>query len=1228
MSHRCREQQREYGHCITREVKHLHPSCPSAPQTHPAEMDAVVDAADPRVAPAVQQLSAVAQRVYMVWQRMGVASRDRQQKWSAFLFGSLLPFLEDFCTLQEAAEYNAATENDALLRDVCHLAVRLDESPRQPEVASIVSLLKEHYAQTQQRHPFAGSGVGCKATSDEAGPSANTAESTATPRCGGDVEGDAETGIPPSGAKELMYLTLPSFTVLIDAACLPGQHSGEKGNEQQQQQQQERLHQGGGVGLETDDGNGEQGANVSGSNDRSTATQALRRLLHNNTHEGVRQQLQAELDRLQRLADNRLQVLQLLCKQRAIMNRSTQEQVVLRAAYRAKYLGKEEVHSGSELGKRTSLSLSAAGDRRPLTTIAVDTASMYSSGFVSPLTSPKMSGHTAASVVPSSGKCEEDNSSSGANEETDAIATLVNRPTTSLQDATREELQLLLSAASCSLEVPHSTHGGDGSASHTSLEHSEEGELGNATWPTCSSTTTTTTEARVASQKAWPSAGVLVAAKTADTHTKTAVSSAPSTPSGEAARATVLEVDVSSITAYGTHQNLALSRIHAEAEAVVRSIDEHNRRMQLEAQEELHALETLEVLWRAISVQRTSPNASSLLSLPHRGKDEAGSQGEASGSVHSSGNEKNAVARSAINPISPPLFEPLKPEPYRETTEEIVARYRQLHAAYEADVAAQQQPCPAASVTLLQTMPVPASSAGSPPSSLKSSTSLTSLATVNDSDSAGDQKAVHRMGGGLYLPPLVRQILRAASYAPVLDYVRRSRLAFQAHLSTQQDVLVEKTMARLRNVYEAYYAATHDKTYAVAPDGELRVAMEEELLETFQAQQSAVEATRHQQRCDEVDNENASSTVSREAAAVTSPPPSPSGKVLLSFQRHLMACQQVREQAADEIEFLRLRLHIIEQAAPLVQNYQEIVREEAEMHATSRERLLNKKVNMAKQLLQEEKTRRRVAKELPRILSLLKELVAAWDALQAATDPREDIADVGDCHNDGPGASMLPPPPSAKAELWIRGQRVRDLLTASQTTTVQPVSRVRSRSASSPQPLRSHPPPRSVSPAPPALARHRVEQRFAVPDRGLSLHSSRKGSPTPARTPLPGCRRVAGDSSVGVGVATTSVERPGHSLRPHSNTKSPSMQSCTPSNSKPTARSYRPGSLRPLPPREPSRSPPPLWPVLPHRGLSPVSSNTNPQAQRKTAHTSTSPSPSSASTTTATTTRFGRVPFS
>lgn len=1181
MSQPSRDRRSEYLERINRELHHLRHTCPSSPpstagaedtkpaQQHPHAPLAMparsVAFGDPRIAPAVQQLTAVAERVDAVWQRMGVASRDRHHKWDAFLFGALLPFLEDFCALQEAAEHSAATENDGLLREVCHLAARLDEVPRQAEVATIVGLLREHYAeapaQTQRAVPQhdaasadAGNGDVGEEEEKEQAEGGSDDGGIKLARVVSDSDGGSDRsgrGEGDGGSMDFMYLSLPSFTELIEAprraaAPLP---RGDLALDDRTSQTTQTA-----TALDRPHTHAS-GAHVSGStrhtsrnNERAStvtssaaATQALRRLMHGSTHEGVRQLLQSELDRLQRLAENRLRVLQLLYKQRAILALSAQEQVRLRAAYRAKYLEADAASAATTTSvAELCKTLCDADGNTGAAPVQITLSPTHSSTFRSPPTSPETPTQAGAEAGPAP--------------TTAAEAELRPHATASLQDSTRAELQLLLSAASCSLEMPNTSGGtcgadaearveyssADAAAAHFNAETNEEasGEVTpSSTWPTCSSTT-------------------LVS------RAQTAASATGAAAATTAQRETILDMDVSSITAYGTHQDLTLQRIHSEAEAILASIDSHNRRMQADAQEELRALDTLEVLWRAMSAQKTSPKTSTPMSpvpqqsptlLPPEERETAA-----------------AVLSPPVRALASPVPSPLRPVPHKESKADIVANFARLHAAYEADVLTQQQQqqqqqAPAG----ISALPASASSAGSPPSSLTSSTRLSPPPpTPVEGASSGTGGALElrrngsRSSSGLYLPPLVRQVLRAASYAPVLDYVHRARVTFQRHLSIQQDALVEKTMARLRDAYNAYYAATRDKTYAAAPDGELRVAMEEELLETLQA---AEPRRTPGQGGDAAEDEE------RRSAAPLPSTPSSSGTVLLSFQRHLQACQQVREQAADEVEFLRLRLHIIEQAAPLVQGYQEIVREEAEMRATSRERLLNKKVNMAKQLLQEEKTRRRVAKELPRIVGQLRELVAAWDALQAATEPRED----NHASSHGGADGVVPSPSSDKAELWIRGQRVRDLLSAPLpgSAGVAPTSRVRSRSASNtPQPMPTNASARSVSPAVPASRRPRTEpphqqQRLNTP---LSQRSRPHAAPASSQQPT-----MAGRGGVA-------------SVR-----SSPAVRARTPPPfSQPSARQ------RALPQhdaRGPPRSPQPLLPTpasMPQRrGLTPVPAN-------------------------------------
>jgi hypothetical protein len=985
--------------------------------------------ADPRVAPAAQHLASVAARVHTVWERMGVSEVDRQRRWDTFLHTSLLPFIDDYGVLQASAEYNAATENDTLLRDVCYLATRLDEVPRHADVAAIVALLKRHYARTPMQSPLLAStthaGQQHERQDEEAVADDDDVNVSAAP-------------VERRSAKELMYLSLPSFAellresagerttgVMVKTEAEDACRMASTGNlnwvvsDDDEEEGEEHKREGGEGGSTS--------TTPPSSTSSAEAARALAHMMHANTHEGVRQQLQSELDRLKALADNRLGVLQLLYKQRAILGRSASEQVTLRAAYRAKYLADEEggeegdgdtsevervLRSSDAVGELDEWGLprKTAGEGKQLptptttpvmavpsspatntaVTVVVPSAEPpgsppASSRFLSLPASPKSSGDStaAAAGAPRADAQVGTGTLQSAEQQVRPSSVVGGAATRCVRATTQAELQLLLSAASCTLDQPSMWDSAEQQQQQmepcSRAQNDDEGSTveyaSGTSWPTCSSTTAVSSQQR-------------------STHAATTAPN-PSAPAED--RPTILEVDVSAITAYGTHQDLSLRRIQQEAESILAAIAEHNRTLQTATREELRAMETLEVLWRAMSTQKTSPKISA---------------------------EEVGTPAGGDGPLSPP-----SPLPFAVSTEEVMARYAQLQEAFTADVAAQRR-------------------------TIATSSNPTTVKSAFASSGSGEGGG----GDGLYLPPIVRQVLRAPSFAPVFDYVHRARLGFQQHLSTQQDALVEKVMARLRAVYKAYYAATRDSAYAVAPDGELRVAMEEELLETLQAS----EATQH--RSGSGPDGSGEGNDKRSAATAK---PSLSGPVLLRFQRHLMACRHAREQAAEEVEYLQLRLHIIEQAEPLVTEYQEILREQAEMKATSRERLLSKKVNMAKQLLQEEKVRRRVAKDLPRIVAHLTELVAAWDALQADDLPCHDDHQDGDSHPSDTNSTAVNAPSSACVELCIHGQRVRDLLARA------PPARTRPRSVSA----HAAPSSRSISPVVPATSRTRTEAR-------------------------------------------------------------------------------------------------------------------------------------------------------
>ncbi|KPI83733.1 hypothetical protein ABL78_7220 [Leptomonas seymouri] len=1056
---------------------------------------------DPRLTPVVRQLATVAARVHAVWERMGVPPEDCSRRWQDFLHASLLPFVADFCKLQESAEYNAATENDVLLRDVCYLATRLEETPRHADVAVIVSLLRRHYTRTPMQSPLL---LGSAGSSEEhLRPSAHCES--------GDGDAQPTATATRRSTKELMLLSLPSFTELLKQQLTENEvESGSKKEAQTAAPRAASTDKANSVGSNDDgaeqqqkgataasetnaacDAEKEAGGDSMLENEEVTrpphlssaadARRALQHMMETSTHEGVRQQLQTELDSLTALADSRLRVLQLLCKQRAILSLSAVEQEALRAAYCEKYCEIEAQGSCvGELDKRSTTPLSG-----PATAVAAVTEPSISppasSHFQSPPPSPKSSRNSSAASASSRSPAKITN----GQQQHACRATAVAHGTTTLRPTTQAELQLLLSADSCAFDLSSSWGNAEQqqqqqkaqrSTAHTSDEESLHNES-TTTWPICSSTTATATSQRRSTQvvTALPSA-------------------APQQPQLPLlnGRPTIFQMDVSSVTAYGTHQDLSLHRIQQEAESILSSIADHNRRLQEETKEELQALETLEVLWRAVSAQVIVSKAS-----PVDDKQEGDVEEErnpASRETHSDVAAKSKASRALATAVAPPLA-PLQPTPFAESREQVMARYAQLQEAFAADVAAQQA-APSCSSTIAMnlatsTTSVPpeagassSSSSSSSPSAPKQTNTRIANATVPLRD---DQ-----VSGGFCLPPIVRQVLLAPSFAPVFNYVHHARVAYQKHLSAQQDAQVEEIMARLRTVYEAYYAATQDSAYAVAPDGELRVAMEEELLETLQASELEQRLSSSSLASEQTNACEASKFSDGGSAAS---PPSSSGRLLLSFQRHLTACQQVREQAADEIEFLRLRLDIIQQAEPLVLEYQSILLEDAEMQASSRERLLSKKVNMAKQLLQEEKVRRRVAKDLPRIIAHLTELVAAWDALQAA-DLHGDghIGGVnGESHQHSSNKTGTASPKCS--ELCIRGQRVRNLLVRAPSRTATASSCARPRSISA----HAAPTSRSVSPAPPPTSRTRTEPSYWSAARP---HSSAVGqrSASPAYT--------------------------------------------------------------------------------------------------------------------------------
>eukprot|EP00796_Vickermania_ingenoplastis_P001338 gene1338-779_t len=181
-----------------------------------------------------------------------------------------------------------------------------------------------------------------------------------------------------------------------------------------------------------------------------------------------------------------------------------------------------------------------------------------------------------------------------------------------------------------------------------------------------------------------------------------------------------------------------------------------------------------------------------------------------------------------------------------------------------------------------------------------------------------------------------------------------------AALVQQYERVLQQLAVRLAQVYERYYAATGDAAYANPP------ALELELIG----------------RCPRM------LTPGRPGRAAASPSPVEAAEVLFApLQRWVAAAKREIATLSRRVEQLQRRLVVVEEVRVLLAQRQSILNEQRHLLASGpgrSERLLSKRVNMAKQLLQEEAARHRAAKALPAVMRKLASLDMEWHQLVAA----------------------------------------------------------------------------------------------------------------------------------------------------------------------------------------------------------------------------------------------------
>ena len=115
----------------------------------------------------------------------------------------------------------------------------------------------------------------------------------------------------------------------------------------------------------------------------------------------------------------------------------------------------------------------------------------------------------------------------------------------------------------------------------------------------------------------------------------------------------------------------------------------------------------------------------------------------------------------------------------------------------------------------------------------------------------------------------------------------------------------------------------------------------------------------------------------RDAPGDQAPPcPAPARSNLVAYRAHM---RQYIKNVEDEATTLNRKLERIAKITPMLERRAKIIQEHNDMEKEGKSRLLNKRLNMASILLHEERVRRAVAKELPRINADLIACCDQWD---------------------------------------------------------------------------------------------------------------------------------------------------------------------------------------------------------------------------------------------------------
>ncbi|RNF00486.1 hypothetical protein TraAM80_07566 [Trypanosoma rangeli] len=778
------------------------------------------------------------ERVTAAWTRVGLAEVDRQNKWNGFVEGRLRPFLDDYVRMQESEEVAIAAGNDRLFREMFFASLRLKELPRSKELAQLVEVVLSQRTMN--------STVGEEQTDRHYGtiPKAIGWDNS------GDPLGDGEARERDSSVR------LPSFVSVVAALSVKGEEGFCSRSASIPSRARDDVpyvhpdHESRSPSIPTPDGVSAQDA----------AWAAFRQLTRSMTHQQLHRNLESEVERMNALADTRLQQLCLLYKQRALLRLSPQEQAWMRGKYAEKLLS-GEMHKQSRKGQQPTAAVSTTG-------CGSCCSNTREGGIVAQGSSW---GRTTA--------CR------------------------SCHSVTKDELDLLSDFLPERLRVERE---GPRPCGHSKDE-------------------------------------------------------APGAESQEefSGRETIFEVDLGDVTRFGRRQDLSLARIDAETQEIYDEIVAQNEHMAAQAEKELQCVEEV---WQLF---------------------EDGVGGVASGMLstrEAAAEDSDGVVRSVPSRQEFHYRIMQMRREYEDREEAVDETFKHLtepahgivgsnsngggegeEERHSGNSSTNNNNSSGATFPVLRTTPI-----ARPPECSNC------LANISEGNRMSAAATAGNAAGGItnQLPAPLVKLFTTRSYAPILAYIvavreELQRRLLQGHIQCAQDVT-----SQLTELYRCYFEKTRDTAYYVAPDYSQWLQENAEVV-VVGVGAADKRAWPHPPRADEASS--GKGLWQQFLAAFT---PRDCNDILCE---RIAEVRHVVNRASAEANLLRRRLQILDEVEPLLQRRSEIIAQQCAIQEGSRDRLLSKKINMAKQLLFEENARRQFARELPKIYEQLEGLLCQWN---------------------------------------------------------------------------------------------------------------------------------------------------------------------------------------------------------------------------------------------------------